>query len=247
MSKLLINEQPVIIIPSLAAQLGVKEAVVLQQMHYWLMKSRQIRNRRKWVYNTYKEWQQQLPFWSESTLKRTIQSLEKQGYVLSAMFNRSKMDQTKWYTIDYSKLAELESAKDSGLVSIQFDSMSERSLSDEGSRLSKPIPERTTETTTEKTTIPFSEVVDYLNAKTKSAYKPSTGRTRDLIKARYNDGFTLEDMKKVIDLKTAEWGQDPYWRKYLRPETLFGTKFESYLNQKPDKKRWREEDFNLDD
>lgn len=72
-------------------------------------------------------------------------------------------------------------------------------------------------------------------------------RTKDLIRARWKEGFTLEDMKKVIDLKTTEWLHDSHWRNYLRPDTLFGTKFESYLNQKPMKKEWREAEFNFDD
>ncbi len=93
MSRLLIEEHPVMIIPSLAVKLGVNEAVVLQQMHYWLVKSTHIKDKRKWVYNTYKDWQEQLPFWSERSLRRTINSLEKKGLVLSAMFNKSKMDQ----------------------------------------------------------------------------------------------------------------------------------------------------------
>lgn len=86
-----------------------------------------------------------------------------------------------------------------------------------------------------------------MNAKTGSAYKSSSKRTRELIRARWNEGFTLEDMKQVIDLKAAEWLHDPYWRKYLRPETLFGTKVESYLNQRPVTKVLWEEELNLDD
>ncbi|GIN93745.1 hypothetical protein J22TS1_47960 [Siminovitchia terrae] len=247
MSRLLIQEHPVMIIPSLAVKLGVNEAVVLQQMHYWVMKSTHIKDGRKWVYNTYSQWHEQLPFWSESTLRRTINSLEKKGLVLSAMFNQSRMDQTKWYTLDYEKLDELvEDDQDehlpapNGMVSGSVGAPEQLSST-------KPIPEITTETTTEIIHIPFSEVVEYLNAKTGSAYKPSTRRTQELIRARWNEGFTLQDMKKVIDLKTAEWLHDSQWRKYLRPETLFGTKFESYLNQKPAIKVLWEEEFNLDD
>jgi uncharacterized phage protein (TIGR02220 family) len=62
-----------------------------------------------------------------------------------------------------------------------------------------------------------------------------------------NEGFTLADFKTVIDHKTSEWLDDPHWSKYLRPDTLFGTKFESYLNQKGFKKKITEEDLNLDD
>lgn len=75
------------------------------------------------------------------------------------------------------------------------------------------------------------EVVNYLNERVGSNYKSNTPKTRDKIKARINEGFVLEDFKKVIDIKFIEW-KGTEFEKYLRPETLFGTKFESYLNQK---------------
>lgn len=80
--------------------------------------------------------------------------------------------------------------------------------------------------------IRIKDIVDYLNLKAKTNYKHTAKKTQSLIKARVNDGFTLEDFKKVIDIKTSQWLGDPKMNKYLRPETLFGTKFESYLNEK---------------
>lgn len=77
----------------------------------------------------------------------------------------------------------------------------------------------------------YIDVIDYLNKKTNSNYKYTTRRTRDLIKARVNEGFTLDDFKIVIDKKVKSWAGTE-WERYLRPETLFGTKFESYLNEK---------------
>ena len=79
--------------------------------------------------------------------------------------------------------------------------------------------------------IPCEKIIDYLNRKTNSHYRPTSKATRRLIKARYNEGFTDIDFKKVIDKKCAEWLQDGNMVQYLRPETLFGTKFEAYLNQ----------------
>ncbi len=82
--------------------------------------------------------------------------------------------------------------------------------------------------------IPYSEIVDYLNKKASTNYRSSAKATQRLIKARWNEGFRLDDFKKVIDNKVAD-ANDPkdfFQAKYLRPETLFGTKFESYLNQK---------------
>ena len=84
----------------------------------------------------------------------------------------------------------------------------------------------------EKTEIPYVEIIDYLNLKTKSHYKYNTNKTRDCIKARWREGFRLEDFKKVIDNKSKEWLGDPKYENYLRPETLFGNKFEGYLNSK---------------
>lgn len=79
--------------------------------------------------------------------------------------------------------------------------------------------------------IPYEKIIDYLNRKTNSHYRPTSKATKRLIKARYNEGFTDADFKTVIDKKCTEWLQDANMAQYLRPETLFGTKFEAYLNQ----------------
>mgnify|MGYP003303307249 CR=1 FL=1 len=76
----------------------------------------------------------------------------------------------------------------------------------------------------------YSAVVAYLNEKTGKHFKDTAADTRRKIHARLEDGFTLEDFKKVIDNQCAEWLKDKKMQKYLRPETLFGTKFEGYLN-----------------
>ncbi|WP_338473216.1 conserved phage C-terminal domain-containing protein [Niallia sp. XMNu-256] len=87
----------------------------------------------------------------------------------------------------------------------------------------------------------------YLNNETKSHYKVNSKKTKDLIRASFNEGFKLGDFTRVIDIKTEERKNDPIMSKYLRPETLFATKFELYLNQKSRKRTYREEDFHLDD
>lgn len=78
--------------------------------------------------------------------------------------------------------------------------------------------------------IPFSEVIDFLNEKTSKEYKATSEKTKGLITARLNEKFTVNDFKKVITVKTKEWLNTEN-DKYLRPETLFGGKFEGYLNQ----------------
>lgn len=77
---------------------------------------------------------------------------------------------------------------------------------------------------------PYNEIIDYLNVKTGKAYRWQGKATQSHINARFAEGYTVEDFKKVIDNKAAEW-KDGKMEQYLRPETLFGTKFEGYLNQ----------------
>ena len=83
----------------------------------------------------------------------------------------------------------------------------------------------------EPDSVPYKEIIDYLNEKANTKYRSSGSKTKLLIKARVNDGFDLDDFKKVIDTKTIQWLNDPKMKKFLRPETLFGTKFEGYLNE----------------
>jgi predicted phage replisome organizer/uncharacterized phage protein (TIGR02220 family) len=78
----------------------------------------------------------------------------------------------------------------------------------------------------------YSTIVSYLNEKAGTAYRATTAKTKTLIKARLAEGFNIDDFKTVIDKKCADWLNNAEYEKYLRPETLFGTKFEGYLNAK---------------
>ena len=80
--------------------------------------------------------------------------------------------------------------------------------------------------------IPYAEIVDYLNKKTNSKYRSSTSATRTLIKTRFKEGYSLSDFKQVIDTKTNDWLFKSDMSKFLRPQTLFGPKFEGYLNER---------------
>ncbi|UTR12736.1 conserved phage C-terminal domain-containing protein [Evansella sp. LMS18] len=99
------------------------------------------------------------------------------------------------------------------------------------------IPEITSETTTEITKEHIAGIVDYLNEQTGKNFQAKTAKTQSLIQARWKEGHQVEDFKKVIDTKTANWLEDPEMNKFLRPETLFGTKFESYLYERGSENR----------
>ena len=86
------------------------------------------------------------------------------------------------------------------------------------------------------------EVIDYLNQKAGTKYRPTTAATKRLVGARLKEGFTVDDCKKVIDNKVADWLNDEKMKNYLRPNTLFqASKFESYLNEVP-KKSWQQQE-----
>lgn len=82
----------------------------------------------------------------------------------------------------------------------------------------------------DKEKIPYSDIIKYLNNKTSKSFKV-TQKWKDLIKARWNEGQRLDDFKKVIDVKTGQWINNQEMNKYLRPATLFGNKFDDYLNE----------------
>lgn len=106
---LIINDKPLLIPTSLATLIGLKESIILQQLHYWLQRSKNIREDRKWVYFTYDQLVAQFPFFSKSTIRRAISCLENNGFLLSKNFNKMKIDRTKWYSINYEALEELMS------------------------------------------------------------------------------------------------------------------------------------------
>lgn len=88
----------------------------------------------------------------------------------------------------------------------------------------------------------YAAIIARLNEKADTNYKPGNSKTQTCINARFNEGFTLDDFETVIDKKCDEWiGTD--MQKYLRPETLFGPKFENYLNARAIKPKAKQNQF----
>ncbi|MCE4971883.1 phage protein, partial [Staphylococcus chromogenes] len=235
MSKLLIDDYPIQVLPKLAEEIGLNEAIILQQIHYWLNSSKHNYDGKRWIYNSYPKWIEQFPFWSESTIKRTITSLEKQNLVHVGNYNKAGFDRTKWYSINYTTLNKLMT-RPSGQNDPTMRSNWHDGIGQNDPTNTIDYTETSSETTNNNilspssTAYPYRDVIDYLNQQTGKHYKSTTKKNQTVIRARSDEGFNLDDFKKVIDNKVAEWkGTD--MEKYLRPETLFGTKFEGYLNQ----------------
>ena len=110
--KLLYTQEPIVINPVAAEVLGVNEAIIVQQVHYWLNINEKAKinfyNGRYWTYNTYENWQKtNFRFFSERTLKRIFKKLEEKEILIKDNFNKTKYDRTLWITINYEKLDEL--------------------------------------------------------------------------------------------------------------------------------------------
>ncbi|WP_438317154.1 conserved phage C-terminal domain-containing protein [Sporosarcina sp. FA9] len=234
--KLLINEAPLQIIPSLAVQVGLNEAILLQQLHFRSLISQHHRSGFRWVYKTYEEWKnEEFPFWSVDTIIRTIRKLEKSGMIIStAQYNRMKIDKTKWYRINYSSLRALTLQNAPTVIANSVEGEMQITHTLQGN-LPTAIPKELKSIKkryTVENNLDVVSVIDYLNEKAQKDFKATSKPTERLVKARYQEGYNLDDFKKVIDWKVREWLNNPHWQKYLRPSTLFNaTHFENYLEE----------------
>ena len=111
MLDILQHVDPRMINTELACIVGLNEAIVLQQLHYWIERNKangvNYHDNRYWTFGTVQEYRDRdFPFWSYETVKRTFGKLISQGFVITGNYNKMKMDMTKWYTIDYAAVDE---------------------------------------------------------------------------------------------------------------------------------------------
>lgn len=110
MSSLLLDEHPLVVIPSLAVAVGLNEAIILQQVHYWCQRSTHEHEGRRWTHQTLSQWRDQFPFWSEDTIKRTCKSLRQKGLIEVRKLAADSRNRTNWYSVNYDKLPSGQSA-----------------------------------------------------------------------------------------------------------------------------------------
>lgn len=145
-SKLLINEPPLQVLPTLARSLDVNKAIILQQIQYWIATSGHEINGERWVYNSYSEWSRQFPWLSSRAIRWHIKGLEETGLLISGEFNKDPRDNTKWYRIDYEKLNQLVTVTSPGMAKSVTPPVNERPV--QRTSIDTALPENTTENTT---------------------------------------------------------------------------------------------------
>ena len=221
-----------------AKEHGVNEAIMYQYFSYWIAKNKandkHFYDGYTWTYNSQKALTELFPFWNRAKIQRIISSLENQGLLIKGNYNQLSYDRTTWYA-----LPKFEQSV------VQNQTVNCSDLNNERFKNEQPIPinYQLTKQLTNKdikdivehsptAPIPYEEIVQYLNQKTGKNFKHTSKVTQRHIRARLAEGFTVSDFKQVIDNKCNDWLRDQKMKEYLRPETLFGTKFESYLNSK---------------
>lgn len=219
----------------IAKEFGVNEAVILESMNYWIQKNKSngkhFYDGEYWTYNSIKAFHEMFPYMTERQISYCLNKMVEKGLIKKGNFNKLSYDRTCWYTIT-----------DFGKCILQNCQMEDTKLSNGFGKIVKPIPNINTDINTDikkeniKEKIPYDEIIGYLNTMACTRYKSTTPKTRALIKARWEEGFKEIDFTTVIKKKCDSWlGTD--MEKYLRPETLFGTKFEGYLNERDDFKK----------
>lgn len=223
MNKLLIAEPPLQVLPTLAVKIGLNQALFLQQLHYWLQRSKNKKEGYHWVYNSLPDWVAQFPFWSESTIKRTLNPLEKAGIIVTGCYNKSNIDKTKWYRINYDHpvFAEDVSSDQETSPSGQSDPTIGSPDSDQVNmtrpsgqsdpvvevNMTRPIPETTTEITSgeEKPYNPpdggckdsLPKLEDYQPGDLRKAVEAVNAQG---LKTRYDKCNTLQSLFPVMEL-----------------------------------------------
>jgi len=230
---MLFNFRPLVINPELATRIGLNEAIVLQQVNYWINDKEQgvIHAGRRWVFNSYESWVKQFPFWSADTVKRAFTSLVKQGCLDVEQLNKSQHDRTNYYTInhDCELLNDVEQVPSSNGANCPDRQVQDAPM-DEGKN-ARSLTVITTKTTTETKSIGASAKASAPARPAKQDYSPefetawqaypkrAGGNSKSgafkAWKARLKDGVKPEDMLAGVKRYAA----------YARATGSIGTQF----------------------
>ncbi len=231
------GQENIVVVPKLFVKLtgDLTTAILLNQIVFYSDKSKRTDG---YFYKSYKEWEEEICL-TKRQVSYSTAKLKEMGLVETKLMKANGAP-TLHYKLDYDKLVQW--------IVTNCNNGKSQNVTIDSNNMSQSLTEITTKTTTEITTlkdnmssdqkerskdcIPYEDVVSYLNKKADKSFKHKTAKTRSLIKARFKEGFTIDDFKKVIDIKAAQWLTDSNMSQYLRPETLFGNKFEGYLNEK---------------
>ena len=251
---LLLKVKPLVISPELAQRIGLNEAIVLQQICYWLedTTSGVEHDGKRWVYNTIEDWTNQFPFWSSDTVKRALTSLKKRDLIFVEQLKKAQHDRTNYYAINHANPlltdeGKLPSSKDASCThrTGQSAPIDQGNLNSSMGANCPRLTENTTESTTEITSTPSCQVASqpdrevvmndtakkvltHLNQTTGIKFQFSRSSLEN-IRGRLAEGYKPAELMLVVDYKHEHW-RNTEQAQYLRPATLFIPKnFPGYL------------------
>lgn len=173
--------------------------------------------------------------YSRDSVESLIKRFKEHHKVIDYDFDTKELFIKNWYKYNWTNSPKLDQPLLNAIKSVKNDTFRNEIIDLYNSRDTVSIPYEygsdTTDTDTISITESITEIISYLNSILNTRYRVNNKVTQKHIKARIQEGFTIDDFKVVIDKKVKEW-RGSEMEQYLRPETLFGTKFESYLNAK---------------
>ena len=237
---------------SIAQKYGIEIAIMFEMFYFWISKNEannmNYHEGKYWTFNSQKGLEKLFPYFGESKTRRTIEKMVQMDILVKGNFNENPYNRTSWYafgeagekiknaintdlanlTNGYVKNDECTFGKNDECKTVIYtvnNTVNKESNKESSDNAGLLVSE----------TIPYAEIINYMNEKCEKHYKQNSKVAREKIKARWNEGFRIDDFKNVIDIKSQEWLKDETMCKYLRPDTLFGSKFEIYLNSRSPK------------
>ena len=239
---------------NIAKEFGILEAILLNNLEFWIAKNEangtNYYDGTYWTYNSTKAFNELFPYVSQRQIQNALKKLKEKGIIQTGNYNKSSYDRTLWYAfttegksimqkckMDYANLVKDNANMLNGNVE-NVEPIPNINTNDKTTNINSNIKSNENnviEPVKEAEKINYEKIVNRLNQLSGASYWHDSKNTRSLIKARFNEGFTENDFMIVIEKMCYLWNKEPKkgekdMRLYLRPSTLFGNKFEQYLN-----------------
>lgn len=239
---------------NIAKEFGILEAILLNNLEFWIAKNEangtNYYDGTYWTYNSTKAFNELFPYVSQRQIQNALKKLKEKGIIQTGNYNKSSYDRTLWYAftkegksimqkckMDYANLVKDNANMLNGNVE-NVEPIPNINTTNKTTNINSNIKSNENnviEPVKEAEKINYEKIVNRLNELSGASYWHDSKNTRSLIKARFNEGFTENDFMIVIEKMCYLWNKEPKkgekdMRLYLRPSTLFGNKFEQYLN-----------------
>ena len=227
MNDLLLDSSPLVLQRELVCLVGINEAVILQQIHYWCETNRKagrnFHDGRYWTYNTFDQWAEEFPWLSKRHIQNLFAKLEKNGYLISGNYNQIKMDRTKWYTINYDKIKQNQPLRKNFVMQDEDSSLS-------NTKKVRQQYHRLPETTSQRLTYNPKECIERNPDGVPSLEEESVINSENAVSDLYVKGARDSNLPaydgnirwavKIVDEYINEWYQEETGKRHIQIASL---------------------------